>query len=154
MNWWNLIYMGSIYQEKQNPTILFDGLAQFLAETKYNKSALSVDFYGSQYPLLWLSKEIEKWNLCDIVKQHEAIPHWEAIKIEKEASWLWVMGWEDPKENGVTPYKLFEYLGSGRPILLTGGYKNAEVVKILKETYAGMWCPNAEAVKSFLYDTI
>ncbi len=154
MIWWNLVYMGKIYKGMQDPVKLLDGLSQFLKETNYDRSILSVDFYGNEYPLTWLQKEIDKYRLTDIVHQHGSVPHGQAVEIEQNARWLWVMGWEDIKERGVVPGKFFEYNGAGRPILITGGFENAEVVKLLREAHIGVWCPDAESIKRVLYDII
>jgi glycosyltransferase involved in cell wall biosynthesis len=59
------------------------------------------------------------------------------------------MQWNDPREQGNVPGKLFEYLGTGRPILLLGLEGGVPDV-ILRERNAGVLCNSPEAIATQL----
>ena len=57
-----------------------------------------------------------------------------------------LLDWDVPGENGVYPLKVFEYLGSMRPILATGGTTGNVVDVLLRKTGTGVHAPEAEAI--------
>ena len=58
------------------------------------------------------------------------------------------LNWNDRNEKGVFSGKFLDYLAAGRPILAAGGTGNDEVViKILKETHAGVYVSGIDDIK-------
>ena len=143
----NIVYTGSIYGGREDPTKLFQALAELIRDGEVDREAIAVDFYGRFEE--WLEKEIKKYGLVGVAEQHGIISPEDSRQAQREARILWLMKWEDPKEFGVIPGKLFEYMAARRPIMATGGH-NDEVSKILADIQMGACCETVEEIKDFI----
>ncbi|HJX13187.1 MAG TPA: hypothetical protein VJ377_06630 [Dehalococcoidales bacterium] len=139
-----ITHTGNIYEGKQDPTRLFAALRRLISEGTIDPGNIEVRFYGPA--LVWLDKEVRKYGLSGAVKQHGTVPHDVAIEKQRESQLLLLLDWDAPGENGVYPLKVFEYLGSMRPILATGGTTGNVVDVLLRKTGTGVHAPEAEAI--------
>jgi hypothetical protein len=77
----------------------------------------------------------------------------ESVQIQKSADILLLLQWNDPKEQGNCPGKLFEYLAVLRPILGVG-LENGVPATIIRERQAGFFSNDpqkiAEQLESWL----
>lgn len=128
-------YTGTIYYEKQDPTKLFAALRELIDEGNVDPARIDVRFYG--VPQGWLEAEIEKYNLQGVATQYGTLSRPDSFKKQRESQVLMFYGWEDPKEEGVFPIKMFEYLAARRPILATGGTSGEKFRDVIKATHAG-----------------
>lgn len=140
----NVVYTGSIYYGKQDPAKVMQAIRELIDEGKIGPFDILVHFYGDG--LDWVIDEAVKYDLGGVVVYYGRVPLEEALQKQREADILLVFKWEDPKEDGVYPAKVFEYLGAGRPILATGGHGDV-VTELLEETNAGVDCPTVEDIK-------
>jgi glycosyltransferase involved in cell wall biosynthesis len=131
-----ITYTGKIYRGYQDPEPLFKSLHDLVAEGTINPREVSVNFYGRN--LNFLCKEIEKYNLENIIHIKGLIPREEVIQEQRTSQILLLLSWNDPNEKGVIPAKIFEYFTAKRPVLSIGEYGGGEVKKILMETSAGI----------------
>ena len=93
-----------------------------------------VHFYGTNPEhVLPLACEV---GIADRVVVHPHLPRAQAAAIQQEADVLLLMQWNDPREQGNLPGKLFEYLGARRPILGLG-LQDGVPARILRERAAG-----------------
>jgi glycosyltransferase involved in cell wall biosynthesis len=141
-----ITYTGTIYQGYQHPSLLFSALKELIIEG--NIKDVEVRLYGNRKE--WVDELISEYELEDIVKQHGMISNEESIERQRESQLLWLMNWDDPLNRMFCPYKLFEYLGSERPIIATGGEGNTEVRDLLRKTNAGLHLPSLEDIKGML----
>lgn len=130
-----ITYTGAIYPGKQNPLKLFAALRNLITDETIDPNDIEIRFYGHKYS--WLDKEIKEFGLADIVKQYGLVPGNVARDKQKESQLLLVFKWEDAQERGWYPGKIFEYLGSRRPIITIGGSDDINTV-LLNETKAGI----------------
>jgi hypothetical protein len=72
----------------------------------------------------------------DIVQVGPAVPRAESVRMQRESDVQLLLLWNDPGEVGNYSGKLFEYLGSGRPILMMG-YPDGVAAQLIKERNAG-----------------
>ena len=144
--WINIVYTGLIYQNKENPSLLFQAISELRKDGKIGEDYVCVDIYGDK--MGWIDKEIAKYGLQGIVVQHGKVSKEEAILKQREARILWLMRWEDDKED-VIPGKSFEYMAARRPIMITGGHDD-EITMILRETHLAVVCDSVEAIKQEL----
>ena len=143
-----ITYTGKIYAGKQDPTKLFAGVSDLIMENLLNPQDIEIRFYEKEQ--VWLEKEIKKYGLQNIAIQHGQLPRMEAIKRQQESQILLLLCWEDLTETGVYPLKIFEYLASQRPILATGGSRNEDVKRIIKETKSGVSAITVDEIKNCL----
>ena len=66
-----------------------------------------------------------------------AVDREKSYSFQQDADLLLLLNWNDPSQKGIESTKLFEYLGSGVPILSFGGSNGDAVTKILQETSTG-----------------
>ena len=126
-----IIYTGTIYQAFQDPTPLFIALRQM----ENRADNIKIQFYTRYFDnALFKAREN---GVEHLVEGKQLIPYREAIKAQGEADILLLLLWNDPQENGVFPAKLFEYLGSRRPILAVG-LGHDQTSDIIRERQAGL----------------
>jgi len=67
----------------------------------------------------------------DVIEICPPVPRREILRIERAADVLLLSRWADPRDDGVIPGKLFEYIGARRPILAIGSTTGeaAEIVR-------------------------
>ncbi len=145
-----ITYTGTIYGRKQDPAKLLISLRSLISEGVMDPDNVEVRFYGAR--LAWLDKEISKYGLSGVVKQYGTVPQQAAIEKQKESQLLWLMDWDDSAENGWYPLKIFEYLGSGRPVLATGGVAGNVVDVLLTKTKGGIHAVTTDSIKDSLRD--
>ena len=83
--------------------------------------------------VLPLAREL---GIADRVVVHPHLPRAQAAAIQQQADVLLLMQWDDPREQGNLPGKLFEYLGARRPILGLG-LEDGVPAEIIRERAAG-----------------
>ncbi len=109
-----IVYTGGIYPGRRDPSMLFAAIAKLGADPE----TIRVEFYGTREQHVWPLAEHHGVSAC--VRVYPPVPHAEAMRRQLEADVLLLMQWQDPREQGNVPGKLFEYLGARRPILLLG----------------------------------
>jgi len=143
-----ITYTGQIYPKKQDPSKLLASLKNLISAGKINPKDIEVRFYGPENELLeW---QIKTYGLSSIAKQYGLIPREISIQKQRESHLLLLLNWEDKREKGVYPGKIFEYLAAQRPILATGGSGDDVIEKLLEETKAGVYCKNIEDIENSL----
>lgn len=139
----NVIYTGGIYPGRRDPRPLFRALAN---DTGL-KSRVRIWFYGTaERHVRPLAKET---GVSACIRVEPAVPHATAVKLQQRADVLLLMQWNDPREQGNVPGKLFEYLGTGRPILLLG-LPGGVPDQILRERDAGVLANDSDAIARHL----
>lgn len=145
-----ITYTGNIYVGKQNYELFFVAIRDLLLNSTMQSRDVRVRFYGLQNETIdWT---VNKLGLSDVVRQYGEIQRKSSFEMQRESQLLVVFNWNDPREKGVYPTKIFEYLAARRPILLVGGSDNDALQRLLNETKAGMCGRRLEDIKSVLSD--
>lgn len=145
-----ITYTGTIYTGKQDPSKLFAAMRDLISNGTMDPKDVEVRFYG--YKEGWLAKEIEKYGLSGIARQHGVVPRRIAFEKQRESQISLLLNWEDQRERGVYTLKVFEYLAAQRLILATGGSGEDVIKELLDETKAGVYGPKVEDIKNILAD--
>jgi glycosyltransferase involved in cell wall biosynthesis len=129
--WIEIVYTGLVYQGRQDPSPLFKALRELGPAA----GKVRVVFYGA------LSYDVRGaaalYGVEHLVEAAAPVPYREALSIQTSADALLLLLWNDPKERGVFPAKMFEYVGAGRPILAVGGTGSA-AAEFLREKRLGL----------------
>ena len=133
----NIVYMGTIYDDFQDPSPLF------LALKKFDKGEVQVSFYGTLS--FRLRSLVKKMQVEDRVVFHETIAYIQSLNVQKNADILLLLLWTDIKEQGVFTGKFFEYLGAGRPILAVGP-DSGVAAQLINDRKLGVILNSSEAV--------
>ena len=144
----HVVYTGRMYPGKRDPEPLF----RVLSSLRQGSSRLCVDFYCFDDP--WLHSLIAKHRVQEWVTVHGFVPHRESLAVQRAADVLLFLDWTDPQADGVLTGKLFEYLGSGRPILSLGARKDTEAARLIAETQCGVTLTSDEEIAGFVRDLL
>lgn len=107
-------YTGGIYPGKRDPTPVFEALRLLGKEGE----SIRVIFRGSD-PAAVLPLA-ERVGVAHVVEALPPIPYRQSLEFQRQADVLLLMQWNDPREQGSCPGKLFEYIASLRPVLVLG----------------------------------
>ncbi len=143
-----LMYAGSLYGGKRDPSILFDSINQLIYENKINPDKISIDFYGDTTNLEELS---EKYNVSRIVNVHGKITRKEVLKNQMNSDVLLLISWMSESEKMFIPGKVYEYMASQKPILSIG-YHEGSLKDLIEKTEIGYHVSNVEDCKKAIYD--
>ena len=143
----NIVYTGSVYEGKRDPTPLFEALV--LGNKLKNK--VQVNFFGNN--LGFVDSLIKKYKLGECVITNSEVSRKESLERQKNAQLLLLLTWNNPKEIGILTGKLFEYIGSGVPILSIGAI-NDEASNLIKKNQFGMASNNSAEISEFIQDIV
>lgn len=93
---------------------------------------------------------VEKTGLSDVTEFVSHVDHARAVQFMQEASALLLAIPDVPGNEGILTGKLFEYIGSGRPIVGVGPV-NGDASEILKKSRAGVMFDRENAEEIFQY---
>jgi hypothetical protein len=136
-----LVYTGTIYVSRQDPVPLFAALKALLSQRIVQESrSIQVRFLvtnrlGRDY----LEELVESYGLREAVRVEAAIPHRDAIGMQKGADALLLLE-RDPEtsnDQGVLTGKVFEYLAARKPILGVGFGPGGELGRLLRSSGLG-----------------
>jgi len=126
----NLNYFGTLPPES-NPVSVLKAIKQLHGK---GITDIKMNFWGN------ISEEVKKklkiLDQLDIIRFHQHVSHKEAIELMVNSSLLLLMINNVKNNEGIITAKIFEYMGSGVPILGIGPLKS-EPADILKETGSG-----------------
>lgn len=128
-----IVYTGSIYKGKMDPSPLFSALQLLGSYTEKVK----VEFYGFGRYFFIISQIAEQFGVSHLISVKARLPYTEALLQQKKADVLLLLLWTDLNEQGVYTGKLFEYIGARRPILAIGGINNV-AASLITERKAGI----------------
>lgn len=143
-----LIYAGSLYNGKRNPSILFDAVNQLINENKIDKNNIVIDFYGDDTNLKKLSIE---YNIEDNVRVNGRITQNEVLQKQKNSDILLLISWMNESEKMFIPGKVYECIGCRKPVLSIG-YKEGSLKDLIKQTNIGYHVSDASECKKAIYD--
>jgi len=127
----NIVYTGILYQERRDPTPLFKAIRLMGDEGKN----IRVSFYGANRDEL--TEMAVAQDVLGQVDIHAQVPYQQSIDCQMNADILLLLQWNNPREQGNVPGKVFEYLGARRPILGLG-LEDGVPARILAERNAGI----------------
>jgi glycosyltransferase involved in cell wall biosynthesis len=138
-----IVYTGSFYEGKQDPTPLFQALRQLGPQA----ARVRVVFYGPG--LGQVQQFARRQQVESQVEVHDPVPHRRALELQKQADLLLLLLWNHPESEGVYTGKVFEYLGARRPVLALGQPKGV-VADLLRQRSAGVMLTRADEVAEYL----
>ncbi|MEM1127681.1 MAG: glycosyl transferase family 1 [Bacteroidota bacterium] len=109
-----MVYSGVFY-DAQQPDTFVRGLALFLERTPQARRWVQARFVGLMPEAG--RRLIHELNVQDHVVEVGYVPHEEALREIRAASVLWMTIGRQPGAAGISTSKLYEYIGTQRPIL-------------------------------------
>jgi len=135
-----IIYTGTIYPRKQDPSPLFIALSSLANESeklrKIIDERLEILFFGNES--LWLKNLIQKHHVDRWVKYKGVVSREDVLRIQNQADVFLFLEWEDSSLDGILTGKLFEYLAMKKPILGIGGSSRTSPGTLMEEAGVGL----------------
>jgi len=148
---YRILYTGQIYRKYQQ----IDLLLEYLSDVDESISEKFIfEFVGNS------SKFISK----NFSKQFKSIPknvylsgeldHLETIEQQEKADFLLFLAWNSQTDRGVVPTKIYEYIGSGTPILSFGEIQEGECGRLLAKSRNFLRIQNVKQLQDFFHDCL
>ncbi|UEM20070.1 glycosyltransferase [Skermanella mucosa] len=134
-----ITYAGVLYSGRRDPSPLFQALALLGPE----RERVRIEFYGSDPGLVF--PPAERAGVTDRVAVHPAVPYKRSLEIQRRSDVLLLLQWNNPREQGNVPAKLFEYFGVLRPILGIG-LEDGVPARLIRERQAGFFSNDPQAI--------
>lgn len=142
-----IAYAGVIYAGRRDPTPLFQALKMLGDRAK----DIRIEFYGSEPAMVLPAADAA--GVLEHVRVLPRVPYKRSIEIQRAADILLLLQWNDPKEQGNCPGKLFEYLAVRRPIIGIG-LEDGVPAQFIRERNAGVFSNDpavlAQALETWL----
>ena len=150
----SIVYTGTVYEDKQNPSPLFEAIQLLLGKNLIEADKFELHFYGASTH--YLRKLLAGKGIDALLHLHDTISFEECVHRQKAANVLLFLNWNDLREKGLYSGKIFEYLATRRPILAFPRNPGSVVDQLLEQTKAGILCDSPEEIAALLkewYDT-
>lgn len=129
-----IVHIGSMNKDR-NPIGFWKAVQDALAASDELKSKLKIHLIG---PVDFsVRSSVEMGGLQSITTFVEFIPHDEAVKRQQHAQMNLLVINNSPNSKTIIPGKLYEYLGSGRPLLAIGP-ADSDSAKVIDMTKGGV----------------
>lgn len=142
-----ILHMGTIYQDRRDPTPLFLALQRF----DFNPQQVRILFYGRD--LQYAISKADEMGVSRFAEFHAPVPYLQSLEMQRTADILLILQWNNIKEQGNVPAKIFEYFAARRPILGIGLEEGVPAL-LIRERYAGTFSNDptviAEALRSWI----
>ena len=125
-------HLGSIYRGFRDPSALFAAIAKLPSDLRHT---VLVEFYGEDCEVVL--DAATTYGVTDAVAIRPHVPYRRALELQMEADALLLLQWNDRRDEGNVPAKLFEYLYARRPILFLG-YEQCIAAQLVRERGAGL----------------
>lgn len=141
----HIVYCGWVIPHRRDPRPFLQGLAQVVKD----QSAVKVvaDFYGP--PSSEVMNMVSELGLEQHVVIHGKVNHVESLRIQANSDALLLLLWNNPGEAGVLSGKIFEYIGAGRPVLMTG-FEGGAAATLIQEARLGLVSNDPTIIASHL----
>lgn len=125
-----IVYTGVLYTDRRDPSPLFAAI-KLMGEAG---KSIQVDFYGAD-PVA-LRRMASAHGVLGQVSANDRVSYADSIALQMNADILLLLQWDDERELGNVPGKVFEYIASRRPVLGLGPVGGVPA-RILQERNAG-----------------
>jgi glycosyltransferase involved in cell wall biosynthesis len=140
-----IVYTGVLYTDRRDPSPLFAAIKLMGERGK----SIQVDFYGAD-PVS-LQRMASAHGVLDQVSANDRVSYADSIDLQMNADILLLLQWNDDKELGNVPGKVFEYIASRRPVLGLGPIGGVPA-RILQERDAGAVINEPELIAARLVE--
>ena len=129
-----LTHIGSMNKDR-NPQVLWTALQQAIKESDELKSKLKIRLIG---PVDFsVRQSVRDAGLESFTEFVEFMPHADVVQLQQKAQVNLLIINNSPNARIIIPGKLYEYLGSGRPIIAIGP-KDSDFIKVMDMTQGGV----------------
>lgn len=132
---WTITYVGNFYGAKQDPSPFLEALHRLIESGRVRRDEAQFKIVAEPDP--YVSDLAERLHLDDLISFTGFVSHREALAHQVNSSLLLLIIHGDRANPGLVPGKLYEYLGSGRPVLAIAP-PDFEAARIILDSRAGV----------------
>lgn len=141
-----IVYAGKMHRVYQDPGIFFRALNKAVGEGLIDRDKIAVKFYVFGRDAADISGMTKIYGLEDIVETCGRIDYPETIRALVSSSALLFVPWKGRPGEAWHSAKVFDYIGSGRPILAVGD-KMSSASRLVESLRCGLAAGDVEEVK-------
>ncbi|MCL1869584.1 MAG: glycosyltransferase [Promicromonosporaceae bacterium] len=146
----SIVHCGYIYPDlRRDPRPFLTAIRQVLDGDP--TAPVRVEFYGP--PSAIVTSLVNELGLGHVVTQHGRVTNAESLAVQATADLLLLLLWNDPGERGVYSGKVFEYVGIGHSIVMTG-YENGVAAELIRDHSLGVTSNDSAIIAGFLRDKL
>ena len=127
-----ILHTGTIYAGFRDPTPLF----QAIAGAGLGPEEIKVIFYGTEDR--FVRPLARAAGVEAVVEVHGAVSYERSLALQQAADVLLLLQWNNPREQGNIPAKVFEYFAARRPILGIG-FEDGVPARWIRARHAGLY---------------
>jgi glycosyltransferase involved in cell wall biosynthesis len=145
-----LLFTGRLHPRHQDPSMLFQALAELITEGRLRPEQVRCRFYLVEgYEMVDVEALAADHGVAPCVERCEPVFYREALGLQQSATALLAVQWTGRGGEGCHTTKLFEYLGARRPILVLHA-PDGEVSSLVRACGAGVLTTSVAEVKDCL----
>ncbi|OGB66905.1 MAG: hypothetical protein A2Y94_02355 [Caldithrix sp. RBG_13_44_9] len=151
-NYFTILHSGNL-NATQNPEIFWQSIRNILESNPSLKQTIRIQLIGNTVPDIQLA--VVRNHLQEVVDFQPFIPHSEIINKIQQADLLLSVVPDVPDNKGIVLSKNFEYIGSGKPVLIIGP-GDSDIGKIIADFSNSKICNyhDMDGCKNFILQTI
>jgi hypothetical protein len=111
------------------------------------RNQIRVEFYGESGTDI--ADLAAKYGIADHIVVKGPVPYRASLELQLQADVLLLLHWNDKRDEGTIPAKLFEYLYARRPILYIG-YEHGIAAQLIRERNAGLITNSKQRIRDQL----
>lgn len=142
-----IIYTGKLHRDNQPIEGFLQGVKDLISDGLIDRNRLQVDFYIFGYDKPDLAKLAGDYGLSDCVREHGRVPYKDSLRLQRSSDLLLFFQWRGRMREGWYSAKIYDYIGSGRPILAVAE-KDGIIADLISRTGSGMVAWQSGEIKS------
>ncbi|MCX5677987.1 MAG: glycosyltransferase [Candidatus Omnitrophica bacterium] len=144
-----ITYTGKLHRDKQPLDLLFKTMRDLMAEGRIDGRKMDVRFHVLGYDKPDIEGMAVSYNLSGIVRDMGKLGYRESLEAQRSADALLFVQWQGRGGEGWYSAKLYDYIGSRRPILALAR-KGSIVDELIRKTSCGLTADTGEDLRSAL----
>ena len=145
-NYFNITYIGQIRKE-QNISILIKAMKEVLIRNPELETKIKINLIGSLISSVSVLRPISKSSVKTLFNITNYIPKKDALAFLESSQLLLQLSYKDKK--GIVSSKIFQYINSGKPILLVSNGEDI-MEEIIRETNTGETCKTPQQIANYI----
>ncbi len=142
-------YTGKLHGEKQPVAVFFKVLKDLIHEGRIDRDNLDVRFYAMGYDKPDITGMAASYGLRDVVSESGRVDYQRSLEIQRESDALLFIQWQGGGSDGWYSAKLYDYIGSRRPILALAK-KTGIVADLITRTSSGILADDEVSLRDAL----
>lgn len=144
-----ITYAGKLHRIHQPVDIFFSAIKGLVDKGLMDRQKVLVNFYVFGFDKPDIRGIAERYGVSDMVSCHERVDYSSSLKIQRTSDILLFVQWQGPGGDGWYSAKLYDYIGSRRPILALAS--NGGVAgRLIDSTSSGIIADSENAIKEEL----